>query len=165
MQRCRITLAISVFALLASAPLHADQKPLSLPDVLAWKRIQTPVISNDGKWFAYKLVPNDGNSQVILKNVDTGAEQRFDIGEVVRPNPYAGGGMPMTPAGPPHDLVFSDDSKWLAFDVFPTQTQGRQLKKQHKPLEDKVVLLELSTGKKTEFERIKRFAFSGERGT
>src|SRR3954464_15042313 len=44
--------------------LWADRAPLKLPDVVAWKRIQTPSISNDGQWFAYKRVPNDGNSDV-----------------------------------------------------------------------------------------------------
>lgn len=164
MQRCKLAFAISVFALIVSAPLCADQKPLSLPDVLAWKRLQTPVISNDGKWFAYKLVPNDGNSQVVLKNIETGAEQRFDIGEVARPNPYAGGGMAAM-AGPARDVVFSEDSKWLAFAIHPTQNEGRQLKKQHKPLENKVTLVELASGKKTEFDRIRRFSFSGERAS
>ena len=41
--------------------------------------------------------------------------------------------------------------------------EAKRLKKQHKPLEDKVLLVELATGKKSEFERIKRFSFSGER--
>ncbi len=163
MQRCKFAFALSVIAFVASAPVRADQKPLSLPDVLAWKRIQTPALSNDGQWFAYKLVPNDGNSQVVLKNIQTGAEQRFDIGEVVRPNPYTGGGREM--AGPAHDVVFSDNSKWLAFDVHPSVSESHQLKKQHKPLENKVFLVDLATGKKTEFDRIRRFSFSGERAS
>jgi dipeptidyl aminopeptidase/acylaminoacyl peptidase len=164
MRSRQFAIALSVFALVLSGPVRADQKPLTLPDVLAWKRIQTPVISNDGTWFAYKLVPNDGNSQVVLKNVETGKEQRFEIGELARPNPYAGAAMGMPPA-PPHDVVFSEDSKWLAFSVHPAQSESRQLKKQHKPLEDKVVLIQLDNGKKTEFDRIRRFSFSGERAS
>ena len=164
MQRCKFAIALTAFVFALSAPLCADQKPLTLPDILAWKRLQTPVISNDGLWFAYKLVPNDGNSQVVLKNIQTGAEQRFDIGEVPRPNPFNPGAMEMM-AVPARDVVFSDDSKWLAYEVHPTQSEGRQLKKQHKPLENKLVLVELATGKKTEFDRIRRFSFSGERAT
>ncbi|HZS53788.1 MAG TPA: prolyl oligopeptidase family serine peptidase [Bryobacteraceae bacterium] len=164
MQRCKFVFALSVIAFVIPGNVKADQKPLSLPDVLAWKRIQTPVISNDGRWFAYKLVPNDGNSQVVVRNIESGAEQRFDIGEVARPNPYAGGGAGMPPP-PPHDVVFSEDSNWLAFNVHPSRNEGRQLKKQHKPLEDRVVLVQLATGKKTEFDRIRRFSFSGERAS
>ncbi len=162
--RGKFALAISLFTIALSYGLAAEQKPLNLSDVLAWKRIQTPVLSNDGGWFAYKLVPNDGNSQVVLKNIQSGAEQRFDIGEVVRPNPYEGGGAGMPPP-PPHDVVFSDDSKWLAFDVHPTQSEAHKLKKDHKPLENKVILVELGNGKQTEFDRIRRFSFSGERST
>jgi dipeptidyl aminopeptidase/acylaminoacyl peptidase len=147
----------------AVSGLSADQGPLKLPDLLAWKRIQTPVISRDGQWFAYKLVPNDGNSEVVLTHISDGKEQRFAIGQVVRPNPYLArgedqGGM----EGTPHDLAFSSDSKWFAFDVHPAEKELAVLKKQHKPAENKVVLWEIATEKKTEFERVKRFAFSGE---
>ncbi len=43
--------------------------------------------------------------------------------------------------------------------------ETKLLKKQHKPLENKVLLVELATGKKTEFDRVKRFSFSGERSS
>jgi len=147
-----------VFAL-AVCGFSAEPGPLKLPDLLAWKRIQTPIISRDGGWFAYKLVPNDGDSEIVLTHIADGKEQRFAIGQVVRPNPYL---MRGEEEGTPHDLVFSDDSKWFAFDVHPDEKEMAALKKQHKPAEDKVVLFELATQKKTEFERVKRFAFSGE---
>jgi dipeptidyl aminopeptidase/acylaminoacyl peptidase len=159
------TIVALFVVLLTSAParLLADQAPLKLPDLLAWKRIQSPIVSNDGQWFAYKLVPNDGNSEIVVTHLQDGKEQRFAIGQVVRPNPYLAGGADLAALeGRPRDLAFSEDSKWLAFEVHPTEKEGAALKKQHKPLENKVVLLELSTQKKSEFERIKRFAFSGE---
>ena len=162
------TIVALFVVLLTSAParLLADQAPLKLPDLLAWKRIQSPIVSNDGQWFAYKLVPNDGNSEIVVTHLQEGKEQRFAIGQVVRPNPYLAGGADLAALeGRPHDLAFSEDSKWLAFEVHPTEKEGAALKKQHKPLENKVVLLELATQKKSEFERIKRFSFSGERSS
>lgn len=152
------------FAGVLPAQLAADPSPLKVPDVLAWKRIQTPVVSNDGQWFAYKLSPNDGDSEVVLTHLVDRKEQRFPIGLLERPNPYLGGGGP-PPAGPPHDLVFSADSKWLALEEHPTQKETNALRKQHKPVENKVLLVEVATGKKTEFERVKRFSFSGDKST
>ena len=62
-------------------------------------------------------------------------------------------------------LFSSNDSKWLAFSVHPTEKEAVALRKQHKPVEDKAVLVELATQKKNEFEKVKRFSFSGERSS
>ncbi len=157
-------MALSVSAACLPSIAAADQTPIKLPDILAWKRIQTPVVSNDGVWLAYKVVPNEGNAEVVLKNLQDGKEQRFPIGEMARPNPFEPGAAPMAPVNT-HDVAFSDDSKWLAFDEHPSVKEGKLLKKQHKPLQNKVLLVELATGKKTEFDGIKRFTFSGERSS
>ena len=66
---------------------------------------------------------------------------------------------------PSHDLSFSEDGRWLAFNIYPTASEARTLKKAHKPLQSKVTLIELATAKKTEFEGIRRFDFSGEQST
>src|SRR5438309_715082 len=62
-------------------------------------------------------------------------------------------------------MVFSEDSKWLAFEQRPKSAELKALRLQHKPIENKVVAVELATGKKTEYDRIKRFTFSGERAS
>ena len=136
-------------------------KPMTLTDVLAWKHIASPNASSDGQWFAYKLAPNDGDATVVLKNVRDGKEQRFPVGETPRvdADPLA------PPPPPPHDLAFSEDGHWLAFNIYPTQTEARALKKAHKPLQNKVGLIELATAKKTEFEGIRKFDFSGVQST
>ncbi len=160
----RTLISFLFLATLREPTQAAPQKPIQLADALAWKRIQTPVVSNDGQWFAYKLVPNDGNSELVLTHIQDGKEQRFPIGQIVRPNPYvAAQGPPPALAGPPKDMVFSEDSKWIAFSVHPAEHEVAALKKSHKPVEDKVVLVELASMKKTEFDRVKRFSFSGER--
>ncbi|MGD0736672.1 MAG: prolyl oligopeptidase family serine peptidase [Terracidiphilus sp.] len=156
-----MTRRILIFLIFAAGSFAQTPKPLTLTDVLAWKHIQEPIASNDGKWFAYKLSPNDGDSTVVLKSVGDGKEQRFAIGEIPR--------VDLDPGAPPpppvHDLTFSEDGKWLAFNIYPTVTEARALKKAHKPLQKKVALIELATLKKTEFEGIKKFDFSGERST
>src|SRR4051794_8222490 len=62
-------------------------------------------------------------------------------------------------------MVFSEDSKWLAFEQRPKSTEIKALRRQHKPIENKVVAVELATGKKIEYDHIKRFSFSGERAS
>ncbi len=140
----------------ASAP-HAMQ----LADILGWKRIQTPAVSNDGRWFAYKLAPNEGNAEVVIRDLRSGKEQHYAIGELPPPpNPFAG-----PPPPPPHDLALSADSKFAAFLVYPARKDARALRKQHKPVESKLMLVDLATGNKKEFDKIRRFEFSGEKSS
>ena len=144
-------LPILIFSGLAFAYLSlADaQKPLGLADVLAWKRIQAPMVSNNGEWFAYRVAPAEGNAEVVVRNLKTGKEQRFPAGDAMA-------------AGVASALALSDDARWVAFDSSPTTKEAKAMKKAKKQVTAKVVLVELATGKKVEFEKIRRFAFSGE---
>lgn len=161
----RILLA-TIFTAVAFTPLRSatestTPRPIQLADILAWKRIQSQMASTDGQWFAYKLSPNEGNSEVVIRNLNDGKEQRYPIGELPRLDPVPGAIF----VPPPRDLAFSDDAKWAAFLVYPTAKDAKALKKQRKPVQSKLMLIELATGKKTEFDKIRRFAFSGERSS
>ena len=158
-------LLVAIFAATALTPLRSADtsvpRPIQLADILAWKRIQTSVVSPNGQWFGYKLSPNEGNSEVLLRNLKDGKEQRFPIGELPRVD-FAPGAIFVPP---PRDLAFSEDSKWAAFLAYPIDKEAKGLKKQKKPIQSKLILVELATGKKTEFDKIRRFAFSGERSS
>src|SRR5579863_6050649 len=102
------------FGFTVTAYADEAQRTIQLPDILAWKRIQTPVVSGDGVWLAYKLTPGEGNSEAVIKNLKTGKEQRFEIGALPQAAPPAGGGRGGAPQLP-RDLAISADSRWAAF--------------------------------------------------
>lgn len=151
----RTTLSLLVFVALA-LPLRADPlgktKPLQLSDILAWKGIRNAAVSHDGKWLAYRLSPNEGDGEVVLRAVQGDKELRFPAGEAPR-------GF-----GAASDVSFSDDARWLAFTTYATVKEAKQLQKQRKPAQNKLTLIELVTGNKTEIEGVRRYAFSGESG-
>lgn len=130
----------------ALAAQQQDKRPVELGDVLAWKSIRGARLSNDGKWFTYSLVPVEGNGETVVRSTTDGTEYRFPIGE-------AGSGP----------VVFSDDSRWLAFTIFPDRETKRRNQRQRKPSHNSAGLVDLSTGKMTEFEGVQGFAFDGER--
>ena len=160
----RALVAIAFFtSLLAVADTPpTGPKPLQLADIIAWKRIQAASISNDGNWFAYRVSPAEGDSEVVIRNLKDGKDQHFPVGELPRAE---GNGGPPQPMAAPRELAISDDGKWAAFVAYPTAKEARGLKKAKKPIQGKVVVVELATGKKSEFDKIRRFAFSGERST
>jgi dipeptidyl aminopeptidase/acylaminoacyl peptidase len=172
MKHRALGLTLCIWAGFLTAFSQADgQRPLSLADILAWKRIQAPAVSNDGEWFAYRVAPAEGNAEVIVRNLKTGKELRFPSGDAAAAAPAAPAGAPApapVPAPAPavaRDPAISADSRWVAFNLYPTTREAKSLKKAKKAVQTKVVLVELATGKKVEFEKIRRFAFSGEKAT
>jgi dipeptidyl aminopeptidase/acylaminoacyl peptidase len=47
-----------------------DKKQLSVNDFAAWKVINNPIVSNDGKLAAFELNPQKGNGKLIVKSTD-----------------------------------------------------------------------------------------------
>src|SRR6185437_10349281 len=138
--------------------VYADgQKPLSLADTLAWKRTTNTQLSHNGEWLVYKLSPAEGNAEVVVRNLKTGKEQRFPVGDAGAAPPAGGGG-----AAAAGGVAVSADSRWAVFSAYPTTEQAKRLKKDRRPVQSRAVLVELATNKKTEFEKIRRFALSGE---
>src|ERR1700733_9823432 len=80
-------------------PADTAQRPIQLNDILAWKRIQVQSVSPDGTWFAYRISPAEGNSEVVVRNLKDGKEQHFPVGEIPRLDPPAG--APVAPPLPP----------------------------------------------------------------
>ena len=59
-----------LIALLGALAFGQSERPLQLTDILAWKHIQTPAVSNDGYWFAYRLAPAEGVTEVTVTTED-----------------------------------------------------------------------------------------------
>jgi dipeptidyl aminopeptidase/acylaminoacyl peptidase len=158
-----------VLACVAFVAFGQTQRPLQLQDLVSWKRIGGATVSNDGEWFGYRIAPSEGDAEVILRNLKTGKELKFPIGDpsATAPPITATPGPPEpSSAGPAGaSLSFSADGKWAAFQVFPNAREAKRLKSTRRPVQTKVALIELPTGKKTEFDKTRRFAFSGDKAT
>jgi dipeptidyl aminopeptidase/acylaminoacyl peptidase len=146
-----IALSVQFGTMKAAAPPPSAPHAMQLADILAWKNFSMATLSFDGKWFAYRLTPLDGDSEVVVRQVQGDKEYRFPVGDM-----RSGGGQ-----GP----TFADNSKWVAFAIAPTKKEAAQLRRQRRPLESKVAILDLTSGTDTKIDRIRRFVFSGEKGT
>jgi dipeptidyl aminopeptidase/acylaminoacyl peptidase len=142
------------------------KRPIELEDIIAWKTIGASAVSNDGQWFAYRVAPGEGDAQVVIKRVRGDKELKFDIGD---PQAASVGAPPPPPGGPPaapsSTLDFSEDSKWVAFTTYPTHRDAQRLRRLRRPLQNGVTIVNLATGEKHEYPKIRRFAFSGDAAT
>ena len=126
---CAIALisAIPVFSPVASmeqaAAPAAAKKSVQIEDVVAWKSIGTTLISNNGEWFAYRVAPQEGDAELTIRNVASGKETKFPLGEVGAPG--GGGG----PAAAGAAIQFSDDSKWIAFSTTPSKAEATRMRR------------------------------------
>ncbi len=85
-------------------PEQTQPKPLEdIHDILAWQSIRSPVFSSDGRWFAYRLSPVEGDGEVFIKDTQGEKEYTFPIGEGPR---FASG-----------EIAFTKDSRWAAFSL------------------------------------------------
>ncbi|CAN5706727.1 prolyl oligopeptidase family serine peptidase [soil metagenome] len=148
----------------ATAPAQAVKKSVELDDIIAWKAIGTTALSNNGEWFAYRVAPQEGDAELVVRNVASGKETKFNLGEVGAPGGGGGRGGGAADGGGA-GLSFSDDSKWIAFNTNPTRAEGQRLRRQRRPVEGSVSVVNLATGDKKEYPRIRRFAFSGDAST
>ncbi|HEY6830745.1 MAG TPA: hypothetical protein VI259_28050, partial [Gemmatimonadaceae bacterium] len=187
----RVAFVISVLPVLFGRDLIAQAAParaakqMQPADLKGWKSIRQSVLSNDGKWFAYVLAPNEGDATLIVRSTGAdGKEMKYPIGEAGG----AGGGRggpPGADGGAGASLAISGDSRWLAFTIYPAATAGRAggrggagrggagrggaggttQDQAATPAQNKMGLVNLATGEKKEFDKVRRFAFNGDKPT
>lgn len=106
--------ALCVWPLLAMAA-----RPLTHEDYAGWKSIQTVTLSRDGKWLAYALFPQEGDGQLVIREIATGKEHREPVGAqppAAETNPDGEG----PPARRPSiRIAFTGDSAFVAASTFP----------------------------------------------
>jgi dienelactone hydrolase len=176
----------ALLALVAAATLRAQGLPpatsapqvgptgragrlITPADLKAWNAIRQSALSNDGKWFVYVVAPAEGNTSMVVRGTARDAkETRIPVGET--------GGS----------ITISGDSKWLGYIVSPPRAasdsggRGRGGRgggpgggaapqasggpTAPRPV-NKVVIMNLATGDKKEFERTRQFAFNADKAT
>ena len=136
----------------AAQPVSTTRRPLTMDDLLSWKGIRTPALSNDGRWMAYLLAPNEGDAQVVIRGTAaTATETRVPVGEP------AGGA-----AGGPA-VAISGNSRWVAYTINPTAEESKKARRDRSVMKTKVGVIELATGTRREFDRVRSFRFAGDR--
>ena len=130
----RLIPALLLFALAFTA-LPAAKRPLNHRDYDHWNSISSETLSRDGKFLAYSLFPEDGDGEIVVRNLATGKELRESAGAV--PDTPADAGAEEPPAGPQAArgvrLIFTFDNRYLVSTTFPAKAAVAEAKKDKKP--------------------------------
>src|SRR5215469_6566922 len=106
--------------LISSAPAQTAKRPINHHDYDLWRAIAGQKLTNDGKFLAYGAFPQEGDGEIVIRNLVTGQETRFAAG--MRPAPTQAATPEEAPEAPARGAVieFSSDSRTVAFTVFPS---------------------------------------------
>jgi len=133
--------------LLLATVVFAQKKPLDHSVYDGWQSIAERTISNDGKYIAFTVNPQEGDGTLMIKTADG----------ITRANIARGYGMNIT-----------DNSQFLVCRIKPlfSETRNARIKKK-RPDEmpkDSLAIVDLSTGNITKLARIKSFKIPDEHG-
>src|SRR5213079_761872 len=157
-------IATSLAGAFAQQP-GAPKRPLTHQDYDSWHSIQAPQISRDGKFVAYAYMAQDGDSEIVVRNLTTGVYQRAPRGyhPPVPPPDDPGANIGELLAAQARLLrpVFAADGRFVVFSIEPTKAEVTKAKKEKKKPEDmpknSLGIMDLSNGQVVRIEKIKSF--------
>jgi dienelactone hydrolase len=145
--RIVILVALVLPLAVASGSAAGAKKPVSYDAYNGWRSIQGTLLSRDGQWLVYALVPQDGDGELVALNLKTNKDTRAARGK---------------------QPVLTVDGKFVAFTVAPLKADVDKAKKDKKKPEEQpksgLGLMNLATGEVTTVDRVKSFKVPEESG-
>ncbi len=132
-----LVVAFAFGSLQAQAPAkkHLDHSAYDI-----WRTLGNEALSNDGAWLTYRLTLQDGDAELMVHGLQSGAEHVVPRGE---------------------RAAFSADGRFVVFIIKPELALVRQAKREKESRDeqpkDSLGILDLMSGDVTRFERVKSF--------
>jgi dipeptidyl aminopeptidase/acylaminoacyl peptidase len=140
---------------------QTSRRPLTHADYDSWRSIQGQRLSRDGRFLAYVLAPQDGDGEIVVRELASGKEYRHPRGaQPVNVLPPPTPGVPQPPQQTPAP-VFTADSRFVIFQIQPSKAETEAAKRAKKKPEEMpknaVGIMNLATGEVTRVEQVKSF--------
>ena len=142
MKRIPLT-ALIVFVVLATALGAQTKSPATFADFGKWETLAPAGarggFSPDGRWLAYAINRSNRENELRVAKLADGTTKIAAFGS---------------------QPAFSADSKWLAYSIGQPEAEQEKLRSEQKPVQNKLGLLNLTTGEISTLEGIESFVFS-----
>ncbi|MCP4312135.1 MAG: S9 family peptidase [Bacteroidetes bacterium] len=136
----RLLLSIALL-LAATLPSSAqEKKALTVSDMMKFRQISSPVISDDGEWVAYTAIPDRGDPEVVVRS--SAGRTEFIMKQAEKP-------------------AISGNSIWVAAVKTVPAGEAMKAKKDKKP-KTGLILLNTSTGNQKSIDSVQAFQFSND---
>ena len=134
---CTIVFLFLGIFLIVSPSQAAQKKILTFEDIMKFKEIRNPLISEDGLWITYGTEPDRGDGEAVVHSLKNNA--KFVVERGSRPQ-------------------LTKDARWVAMIVSPKAVEMERAQKD-KPKQG-MAILETATGKTIQVEKVQSFAFA-----
>jgi dipeptidyl aminopeptidase/acylaminoacyl peptidase len=116
-----------------------EKKTLGPEDYGKWQAVGSLGISPNGEWVAYQITLVEGNDTMYVKDRNSEKLSRLEFASLPE---------------------FSKDNKWIIYRIGLPFKETEKLKEDGKPVEYKMGLMNLETGRKEIIQNVNRFEFS-----
>ncbi|BDC52800.1 hypothetical protein F183_A51150 [Bryobacterales bacterium F-183] len=141
------------------AQAASTKRPISHNDYDGWRTISSQTLSRDGKWLAYGFMPQDGDGDLIVREIATGKEYKVPAGALPPPP------LPNPDANPDEEpprrsliIRFTSDNQYLVSSTFPTKAEVKAKGK------GGLAIVKLSDGAVTRVPNVKNFQIPSKGG-
>ncbi|WP_068546109.1 alpha/beta hydrolase family protein [Thalassotalea crassostreae] len=138
-----IAASLSVSMVLPSIAAESNssqQRPLEVTDIMKFKEIKKPALTDNGLWLSYTATPDRGDSSFHIKAID--GSKAYDI--------------ELASKG-----IISADGRFAAITIKPSLLSVEMASKdEKKKLKDGLKVIELASGKETDFDKVEDFQLS-----
>ena len=153
-------LVVAVAALSAG---QISKRPLTHRDFDSWRSITAQQLSPDGRWLAYAYMPQEGDGDLVVRDLASGKEYRENAG-ALPPPPVQNPAEANPEAEPPRRTLvirFTSDSQFVIASTFPTKAETDQSKKDRRRADDLpkngAIVVKLADGSVTRIAGVKNF--------
>ncbi len=146
---------------------QSTPRPLTHADFDNWRSIATPQLSPDGRWLAYSFMPQDGDGDLVVREVATGREHRVPVGALPIPvaAPSEETTNPTNPETPPPvrniRIAFTSDNRFAVASTHPAKSDVAAARKAKKKPEEMprggMVIVNLASGDVARMADVKSF--------
>ncbi len=147
--------------LCACFALAQTKRPIAHKDYDGWRNIQNQTLSHEGKFLAYAIFPQEGDGEVVVRNLQTGVEWRQPAGAKPEPPRPSQVEEEETPPAPRINIAFTADSRFVVFSTFPAKAEVDKAKRDKKKSDEMpkggMVVVDLGSGAVLRAARVKSF--------
>jgi dipeptidyl aminopeptidase/acylaminoacyl peptidase len=155
----RLLVLVLAPGLIAATSPPAAKRPLTHRDYDAWRTINRPVLSRDGRFLAYSYMPEEGDGELVVRELSTGKEKREGVGALPPPPMVSDETGDDPPPPRAVRIAFTNDDAFVVATTYPTKAETDEAKKQKKKAEEMpkggLVIVNLASGQATRVASVK----------
>jgi hypothetical protein len=150
-----LCLVVTLGVVLQAAP---PKRALTHRDYDSWRSIASPSLSRNGEWLAYSYMPQEGDGDLVVRNLKTGKESRFVVG-TLPPPPIPDPTATEEPPARGIRVLFTSDNQWLMATTYPLKADTEKARNEKKKADEMpktgLLIVKLATGEATRIDRVK----------